>query len=42
MLLPKSWRGGRGEEKALTVLTAGAVTFRAVSNQGLILFTAMF
>lgn len=42
MLLPESWRGGRREEKALIVLTAGAVTLRAVSNQGLILFIATF
>lgn len=42
MLLPESWRGGRGEEKASTVLTTGAVTLRAVSDQGLIQFTAIF
>jgi len=42
MLLPESWRGGRGDEKALIVLTTGAVTLRAVSDQGLILFTAIF
>lgn len=42
MLLPESQRGGRWQKKALIVLITGAVTLRAVSGQGLVLFTAIF